>query len=162
MKRQVSLFVSAVLLTGCASNFVRPNVFKSSVILIEPDGRVANGETVYNIATKDGDITIPNTKYGNLSGKFATQTEELEGRSSSVAAIMGADRTILLPSESSMKMSSGSSTGQAYLMANGMVVLKCALSVSFKRDEWEGGTYLIGEGVCADKDRNSAALQFTR
>jgi hypothetical protein len=156
-----TLAVSAIL-SACAPNFVKPGVFWNTVSLIDGEGNIATGRVVLNAFTRDGDIEIPNTRYGNLTGKFATQSQELRSQSLGIGAVMSSNQTILVPTLGTTAMTSTNSYGQAYLTSSGKVVLKCSIGVDFKHDSWEGSVYAIGAGVCSDKDKNTVHLQFTR
>lgn len=153
---------SAFLLSACAPNFIKPGVFWNTVSLIDGEGSITTGRVVLNYFTRDGDIEIPNTKYGNLSGKFSTQSQELRSQTSGIGAVMSSDQTILVPTLGATTVTSANSYGQAYLTSDGKVALKCSIGLDFKHDQWQGGVYAIGNGVCFDKDKNTAYLQFTR
>lgn len=160
--RVLRTVAATVLLSACAPNFIKPGVFWNTVSLIDDEGNITTGRVVLNYFTRDGDIDIPNTKYGNLNGKFSTQSQELRSQTSGIGAVMSSDQTILVPTLGAATVTSASSYGQAYLASGGKVALKCNISLDFKHDQWEGGVYAIGNGVCFDKDRNTVHLQFTR
>lgn len=152
----------AFLSSACAPNFIKPGVFWNTVSLIDDEGNITPGRVTLNYFTRDGDIEIPNTKYGNLSGKFSTQSQEFHSHTSGIGAVMSSDQTILVPTLGATTVRSANSYGQAYLASGGKVALKCSIGLDFKHDQWQGGVYAIGNGVCFDKEKNTVQLQFTR
>lgn len=156
-----------VILGGCATNLIegKPYTFYNTATLIDADGRMHEGRIITNAQTQDGTIEIPQTKYGPLSGKFSVQTPSVTSQRSGIGVIQSSDQTILVPSMSAQTITSGNSSGQAYLAAGDQVVLRCNLSVSQRGTFYLIGTtpvYMIGSGVCTDADGKISNLQFTR
>lgn len=147
-------------LGGCATNLVSFNQWSSTVTLIDPDGGLSEGTAVFHWAYRDGNLEIPKTRYGSLSGKFATQTPSLTGSRAGVAAIVG-DSSFVVPTLSSMNIQSGSSQGTAFLAHDGKVVLQCNIGVDFKTMGM-GDAQMIGNGICADREGKLWRIQFGR
>ena len=160
--RSLIVTISFLAISGCAPNMIAFGKFFNTVSLIDSEGNIAEGRVITNSETKDGEIEISNTKYGNLTGKFSTQTSRITSIDSGIGAVISSDQTILVPSMGTQTIASGNSIGQAYLASGGKVVLRCSISVDFVVDKLMGGVYTIGGGVCADKDRTQVNLQFTK
>jgi hypothetical protein len=146
---------------GCASNQVSFSQWRSRATLVDSQGRVSEGKATFHFGYRDGTLEIPGTSYGDLTGRFATQTPSVSSAQVGVAAVSGQEGSIVVPALSSQNMQLGSSHGTAYLTAAGTVVLQCNIGVDFKTMGM-GDAQMVGGGVCADREGKVSRLYFGR
>jgi len=132
-----------VFLTGCASNNVSSNKWWSKTRLIDHEGNISEGRTVFRWGYRDGTIKMPGTRYGNLEGRLYIQTHSMQLYKSGTVVENRSDKT----------------QGHAYLITKRKVALKCDIEAEFKTQRIDG-VQMIGEGVCVDKDGNLLNIIF--
>jgi len=133
----------------------------SRATLIDASGNIYEGKAVFHFTYRDGTIEIPNSKYGDLSGRFVTQTPSSSSSSVGLGLAPFGGDNIVVPDLSRQTFQAGSSYGTAYLQAGGKVVLKCNICVDFKTQGW-GDAQMVGSGLCADAAGEQSQLVFGR
>lgn len=152
-----------ILLSGCAPNRVGMDKYYNQLEMISPEGDVFRGKVIFSFTTKDGQIEIPNSPLGDLEGNFSTTDTGYSSQSNGIgAAFDGNGNAIFMPTSGQKNIRSNTNYGNAFLKANGKVVLRCSLTLSFPWDSWNGTAFAVGGGNCLDNSENQYHLQFIK
>ena len=157
--RWVIIF-SILFFSGC-SNLVGFSQWWNPTTLIDARGRAFDGKVVFDYVSRDGTIEIPATSYGDIKGRFFTQETDAMPSNIDMAGTSSDDDSITVPALSSQSIEAGNEEGIAYLAVDKKVVLKCNIGVDYESSGM-GDTYMIGGGVCADRDGNLSQIYFRR
>ncbi len=129
-------------------------------MLIDAQGRAFPGESRFHIGTKEAELAIRGTSYGDVTGHLVADLN-MPAASSSSGPGAAENRSTVAPRISRPTATSADKNATVYIFSGNKLIIECSATVRFDVVGYPVA-YMIGNGSCSDGTHDDIQIIFSR